>query len=695
MDLTWEDWIQPADPGRSKTSPYADWWNEIDRVSGARHVSAFSRLTLKSASTGPTGLRLVLTSGQTESVGTGAAPDDLDEDADAAIEDAFGASGALVPLPEHARCDCTPAADVVPVLARPLARDAVIVGVIDTSIAICHDRFRFADGKSRVLAAWQMTAPCPAADYGTAGRVAYGREVWQGEIDRAIAAAAGDEAAASRALGLTDYENPAGTREIDLNADHGTQVTDLAAGFDATDPEQAALAGRMPILAVNLPSNRVLGGSGAFLEYFVMHAIEWMIDRADAIWNARFPDEAGRGFPMVLNLSYGLAAGPKDGTMLLEKYVARLLAERASPDNLPPRAPVRITLPAGNDNLERGHAVAHLSAKQRSVDLTWRLPPEDDASSHVEIWLPTQATAAVAYTLPVRVELIAPGATVGAAVAAPAPGMTRDLRDDLGRPVARIYVRQAHDGPLGDAGGSNSRQMYTLCIAPTHCRRPGLAVAPCGAWTIRLWQDDDTPREVHLYIQSERALNPSGQPQHRSYFDDPAYQMYDWMGALVDTYDAAGLDQEFWRDPLRVRRKGTINAIATVPGALVVGSHRASDQLPAPWSASGHETGPAMPSLSFASEDSISHPGVLTAGNRSGSVVTMSGTSFASALATRRIAQELLTWSGDPESWTNQALITEAANGPGAATAGAFQRKIGAGRLPSPPTGRVPRRMFP
>ena len=45
-----------------------------------------------------------------------------------------------------------------------------------------------------------------------------------------------------------------------------------------------------------------------------------IIDRADRIWQACGYGPDG-GFPIVINLSYGLKAGPKDGHMLIEEVI--------------------------------------------------------------------------------------------------------------------------------------------------------------------------------------------------------------------------------------------------------------------------------------------------------------------------------------------------------------------------------------
>jgi hypothetical protein len=99
-----------------------------------------------------------------------------------------------------------------------------------------------------------------------------------------------------------------------------------------------------------------------------------------------------------------------------------------------------------------------------------------------------------------------------------------------------------------------------------------------------------------------------------------------------------------------VKRRGTINAIATGKQPIVIGGLRRSDWNPAPYSSSGPVVNyppgrglqtPDGPEALSVSEDTPYHRGVLAAGSRSGSCIAMHGTSVAAPQVARWVAEEL------------------------------------------------------
>ena len=107
--------------------------------------------------------------------------------------------------------------------------------------------------------------------------------------------------------------------------------------------------------------------------------------------------------------------------------------------------------------------------------------------------------------------------------------------------------------------------------------------------------------------------------------------------------------------------------------------------------------GRTVPTALPPGEDGTARFGLMAAGSKSGSSYTMVGTSFSTALATRRIALDLLAWvsagRSDPEpgteAWMTDKAQTEdaAANYPGKTK----RRKAGGGRMDGVDTGRIAR----
>lgn len=646
MTLRWSGWITPETP--TLASPYVDWFRTTRQPGDARFRTrslALPEGTPAALSLGPQEVPLPAT--------------------------ALPVAGAPVLPPE-------------PLWPQPRP-DAVIVGVIDTALALAHERFRHGDGSTRFLAAWQQGASW------TGQPLPFGRELRAGEIDRlmqqAIAGGTLDEAAFNLAAGLTSFADPLADREIERAASHGIHVLDLAAGFDPAQPDPVGQRERMALLAVTLPPRPSIGAAGNFLEFLVIHAIRWIVASADAIWQQHYAATMpGRfGFPVVINLSYGLQAGPKDGTMALERFIRALVDERRQKDC----APLRIVLPAGNDNLECGQARVAVKPAG-SAPLTWRLVPEDRTPNYLEIWTETteqgQAPFALQITPPGAAPLwLSPGR----------PGQYCDLTESTApdQPLARIYCRSV-PGP----DGSGRRMNHVICTRSTSDET---AAAPAGAWTVRL---KGAGGWAQLFVQSDQSLIHGAATGLLSYFDHPDYRRFDEdSGRVVDTTDYPPPGRTpIWNDAGPVRRLNTLNAIASLPDCITVAGYRASDGRPVPYSSSGcgagGGVGRAAPTAALPADDGAARFGLLAAGAKSGSVLAMQGTSFATALATRMVAVDLLDWSrtaadsvlgAGSAAWMERVATLHEASGsfPGDAA----PAKIGAGRLPAPALDRIPR----
>ncbi len=586
------------------------------------------------------------------------------------------------PLPEFARPKGDMADDPLIRLTWMPDADNAIVGVIDSGIALSHARFRRLDGGTRFLSAWLM-----GGQWREDSAVPFGRELFRTEIDqlmfRAVAAGAVDEADFDQRADPAQFASPRGDRRLQNNATHGTMVADLAAGYDLRHSYEDEHRRRLPIIGVGLPPNSSMGASGNFLEFFALHAVEYIIDRADRIWRACDLPEGG-AFPVVINLSYGLQAGPKDGHMLIERVI-RAINEEAEKTG----RPIRVILPAGNDLLSEGCAKFDFF-EDRARFLDWRLRPEDQTPNFAELWsdeLPGDATNDTFH--PVALSLRPP--TGPASDATPGQHGQMNTLELYGKPVARIYCRRY------DGGAGWHRMSYVLCTAPTLRPDRGVA-APAGAWTWTVTAKKE--RFGYAYVQSDQNLTYGGNTGLLSTFAHPDFSAYDDNGRLIDvaSYGPNPVDTDT-TPPMR--RRGTLNTIASLKEAAVIGSYRESDGKPSIYSSSassdavGH--GRTAPTCVFPGEGGPALFGLMGAGSKSGSAALMSGTSFSTALATRAVSQAMLTWMDNgrvgeapgTEAWFGRLVdeFEEQVNWPGETV----PEKAGSGRVVAPDTGRLPR----
>ena len=585
--------------------------------------------------------------------------------------------------------DWSPKVDDLPTAAA----DTVIVGVVDTGIGLGNSRFCDENGETRILAAWQQNGIRPEVDPQL--YLPCGTELYQGDINELLKQHGGGsrgghlrEADFNRAAGLVDLQHTFGHRELAGRTAHGTHVLDAAAGFaaDRADPEMLR---RMKIIAVNLPHRSTVGLSGTFLDYFTLFGIKRIADLSNLIWQKsghQAPAGGLKGFPIVINLSFGKNAGTKDGLDFFNSAVRQFNKDRLKHGY----TPIQLVIPVGNDNLEQGNAV--MTADPGVIqEIDWRTLPEDHSSNFAEIWtapLPNpDGLKAEDIRIPIEIAVTAPGQP-------PAElSIGKHLHHRALGDYAKIYCRVKVSEDCG-----HYRVCYLLCTAATLRHSDPMVMAPAGRWKIQVRNRETWRMGIYLGVQTDQSTLPYASTGLRAIFERPEYRRHDESsGRVLDSYDYPVDHEAGSRDNSPVlRRHGSINATAASVETVAVAGYRVLDGRPADYSATGlgrsiAEPGRsvgemfdrATPSVALPSDDGPAHIGTLAAGAANGSVVPMRGTSFAAGAATRQVALKFLEVGPSPSFDVHGWLEEEARRHDSDAAKRPQSVKVGAGRLPS------------
>ncbi|MFN4157884.1 MAG: hypothetical protein ACK4GO_05715 [Gemmobacter sp.] len=511
----------------------------------------------------------------------------------------------------------------------PVARNRgseVVTAVIDGVMGIANERFRLPDDKTRIQRFWAQGMPSRSEE---SGRFEVGIHYDKGGLDDLLRNFP-VEADFYRAFypkgmvgtlrtiprGLTDIADQTFYRPFGFQATHGTHVLDLAAGW----PCESAPPDR-PIVAVQLPQLATFETWGARLDLFILSGVLRILRWADR-W-PRFPgappDEVVRA-PVVINISYGTQAGPKDGRGFLEAEIARLVGLRNAAG-----IPTAVVLPSGNAYRTQCHAEMRLP-RQGTNAVTLRVQPEDLSVSFVEIWLDELGKASLTITPPVG-----PARTIHLMPEAQVVDWRRSSTDTRGKEVpttiGRIYVRHF---PGSDKDGARTRVVIALC--PTMNHDDPKKTAPPGPYGIALRNGGRKPLVARLDVQRDDSLSDFPMYGRQAYLDHEAVHCID-PETLMQNLPCPD------RGP--ITRGGTLSAMATTTEAnvIVVGSAFDRDWLAvaALESGAGPNGARSGPDLGAIGTESRAHPGRLAAGTFSGGTAIFDGTSAAAPLVTRAL----------------------------------------------------------
>ena len=517
-----------------------------------------------------------------------------------------------------------------------------IVATIDDGIGFLNNRFRFNTGdpgqrqRTRFHAVWiqafrTILIPGFGKFYILTGAVLH-----QSEIDMLLARGDKlDEEAVYRSINSVLIELGE-HRSTEYQFTHGTHVLDIAAG---ADPEGNAPEQHWPLIAVQLPPEAVDNTAGTQLEPLVVQGVRWILYQAEQI---------NGDSPVVINVSLGTLAGPKDGTKPIEYLVARELREWQTRTG----RCARVVYSFGNDRLGRQVARFDIPAEEhRQID--WRILPDDYSASFAEI-RPVDG----ADLEDLDVGLTAPN---GASIPpAPLPPNTyRTLLNADGFAIARLY----HVGVRFVAPGAVTPAYYLLAVAPT--APVEIVTANSGAWQVEVCNSRGTC-EIPVRLEAQRGDTPIGYRQNgrQSYFDHPDAHEFE--------PDLQAYSRPANTSP--IKRAGTHSSFVTAVSEQVYSVGAAVDSTatqpapgaplppaaPAIYSSEGASWTIPGPTLSALADDAPRR-GLLASGTFSSSVRALNGTSVAAGRVTHALATLFSAEGCDGQPPASGSLTNEAA----------------------------------
>ena len=510
-----------------------------------------------------------------------------------------------------------------------------VLGLIDGGLALVHQDFLDVQGRPRVKRFWRQDTWAGSPWLGDPERadnlldpdrtgntppgMGYGHELTGAQIDAAMAThrrnGVVDEDAVYDHLLLWDLKH---------HAHHGTHVMSQACGpvrfvdtmaSEARDPDftpRQDIASQCDLIAVQLDWSNVMDTSGGAMNVSVLDGLMYMLSCC--------ADDAR----LVVNISWGTLAGPHDGTSILEAAMDQLIELQGGR--------LDIVVPAGNGYQSQTHANVTLGASESegssdSVTLHWRVQPDDQTQSFLELWLcdpalPAEPIRDISITVhpPGQAEPL-PALGVGQAGVWPTAASPQ---------CALVFPRKSALGRQGTCA--------LLALAPTFSHASGATTAPFGTWKVTICNHGLNAVVLDAYIERDDVAMGTYTGARQSYFEDADCDTSGGLESFVDDPD----------NPTPIRRSGTFNSLSTGRRTVSVGGVRhalgAFDPFArySPRTPDPDGTRPQRPGVKKepdrfeVTDDNAALWGIRGAGSRSGNgVVRLAGTSSAAPQVAR------------------------------------------------------------
>lgn len=407
---------------------------------------------------------------------------------------------------------------------------------------------------------------------------------------------------------------------------HGAAVLGLLAPWISGAREPVKWPEHIAGLAmVQLPTRTVLDTSGGSLAMRVLDGLRFILWQEA---NDRPDRKVSR--QVVSNVSYGVHAGPHDGTSMFERAVAEMLD--ANPH-------LHLVLPVGNAARAGCHARRSLAKRGKAGDaatVVLQVLPDSGRDTFVEIWLPPGAKVALSIRppgSPKKYEIREGEARINFDPAPDDPDVPKRVH------FGAVYSKEVAQGTRGTmalvaigATKKLARSESLGFLGVNQQERRDVLGAP-GLWTLRVKNLTADSFMVDAWI--ERGDAPPDLPlgSRQAFFPDTCCE-------------TVRLDNSTAED--------TLNGIATLKHERlhVVGAMRADGAL-SDYSAAGSGRAPAArigPDVVVTADWSKNLPGVRTIGFVRGAVARVNGTSAACAVYARALARQLSVYPTKPPS---------------------------------------------
>ena len=471
------------------------------------------------------------------------------------------------------------------------------IGIVDDGIGFLNERFmrRGDDGamRSRFEALWfQSVLPPQGPAYGTLPTIG-------ALVDRLKAES---EADVYRDIAARVYA-PGTSHRLNRLTSHGTHMLDLAAGEDpymgATEIDE------VPLLGVQIPPQAYDDTSGKILEPHLVTGIHWLWFTAWLLGYER----------LIVNVSLGILAGPKDGTGCVERQIdaAIALAQLFG-------VTLEVSLAYGNFYESRLVSVFRFPAEEEENTVDIIMQPDDLTAGHVEIRGIGKFEGPEiedANIWDIRLTLLHPdGQTTDFSAAdgqkdIVSNGVTHGsialVTPLSGDPYIQIRFSPTRQNPSADAP-------LTLLCAP-------------GNWSLRA--TCDAKAWFSVQIQRDDQIVDTRKGARQAYFDHPgAHAHSSRNGDYTQLHPGCPITHEGTQSAYTTGQKSTTVGAATV--------RRMEDGgyffCPAPYASEGAAwSARPTPAKSALSEIAANIPGVTASGTFTGSTARLSGSSTASA----------------------------------------------------------------
>ncbi len=429
-----------------------------------------------------------------------------------------------------------------------------------------------------------------------------------------------------------------GTEDVNISIfsqSHGTSMLDIASG-----DTPGGVLNEVDLIGVQLPPHSVRDTSGKRFDSYILQGLRWIIDQTIRVQFERNDADLDGllRVPLIVNISLGSYAGPKNGEGFLESQIRREIKRY---DLLSQGAPIRVVLSFGNGYRNKQTVLFKSLEMENASDVDWCIMPDDRTASYVEM----RASASTH----LKVWIKPPGHS-GAWYSWPEKSEYQSIR------VEEIEVGRLY----GDSNYlTEDKSRATIAILPTYRDDFGMPVASSGQWNLAFKNMDKNKSEksinISLQIQRDDTPSPHTTAGRQSYFDHDS--AHEWDPETRD-YSMPSTDCPITRDATHGAQVSALDNDIYSVGAVYERTYGnecpVSTKLPSYYSAKGGDNHFSSvvegPLLSAIADESRISPGINATGTMSGSTSRIGGTSAAAAQVTRALTMLFLASNSTPRT---------------------------------------------